>query len=233
MRNCFFFFGCVVSSFLCEGFLQLRQVGATLHHSVRASHYRGPSRCGAQAPDAQAQQVWLTGPVALRHVGSSQTRLEPVSPALAGRFSTTALPGKPREAFFKQGVGILFSKSNCGLRPCSHASLDFPQAVIFILLSLSYTPCHPFPHQQMVAFSRPRNILKYVLSSKTFSQECHLCLYTAQKGVSQDEIIQYSAGQVTPAHTWEYVYPEQVSNCPNFSKSTIESNSSFLLNPSS
>ena len=40
---------------------------------------RGPltiaaSRCPAQAPDAQAQQLWLTGRVALRHVGSSQTR---------------------------------------------------------------------------------------------------------------------------------------------------------------
>ena len=32
------------------------------------------SGCGAQAPDAQAQQLWLTGPVAPRHVGSSQTR---------------------------------------------------------------------------------------------------------------------------------------------------------------
>ena len=40
---------------------------------------RGPltiaaSCCGAQAPDAQAQQLWVTGPVAPRHVGSSQTR---------------------------------------------------------------------------------------------------------------------------------------------------------------
>ena len=40
---------------------------------------RGPltiaaSRCGAQAPDAQAQQLWLTDPAAPRHVGSSQTR---------------------------------------------------------------------------------------------------------------------------------------------------------------
>ena len=32
------------------------------------------SRCGAQAPDAQAQQLWLMGPVAPRHMGSSQTR---------------------------------------------------------------------------------------------------------------------------------------------------------------
>ena len=50
-----FIFGCVGSSFLCEGFLQLRQVGATLHRGARASYYRGLSCCGAQAPDAQAQ----------------------------------------------------------------------------------------------------------------------------------------------------------------------------------
>ena len=40
---------------------------------------RGPltitaSRCGAQAPDVQAQQLWLTGPAAPQYVGSSQTR---------------------------------------------------------------------------------------------------------------------------------------------------------------
>ena len=51
----YFIFGCVGSSFLCEGFLQLRRVGATLHRDARASHYRGLSCCGAQAPDGQAQ----------------------------------------------------------------------------------------------------------------------------------------------------------------------------------
>ena len=50
-----FIYGCVGSSSLCEGFLQLRQVGATLHRGARASHHRGLSCCGAQAPDAQAQ----------------------------------------------------------------------------------------------------------------------------------------------------------------------------------
>ena len=51
-----FIFCCVGSSFLCEGFLQLRRVGATLHCGARASHYRGLSCCGgAQTPDAQAQ----------------------------------------------------------------------------------------------------------------------------------------------------------------------------------
>ena len=52
----------------------MRQAGATPHRGARASHCRGLSCCGAQAPDAQAQQLWLTGPVAPRHVGSSQTR---------------------------------------------------------------------------------------------------------------------------------------------------------------
>ena len=70
----FLIYGCVGSLFLCEGFLQLRQVGATLHRGARASHYRGLSCCGAQAPGAQAQQLWLTGLAAPRHVGSSQTR---------------------------------------------------------------------------------------------------------------------------------------------------------------
>ena len=50
-----FIFGCVGSSLLCEGFLWLWQVGATLHRGARASHYRGLSCCGAQAPDTQAQ----------------------------------------------------------------------------------------------------------------------------------------------------------------------------------
>ena len=50
-----FIYGCVGSSFLYEGFLQLRQAGATLHRGARASHCRGLSCCGAQAPDTQAQ----------------------------------------------------------------------------------------------------------------------------------------------------------------------------------
>ena len=75
----------------CEGFLQLQQVGATLHRctgtalhrGARASHYRGPSRCGAQAPDTQAQQLWHTGPAAPRHVGSSQTRARTRVPCIS------------------------------------------------------------------------------------------------------------------------------------------------------
>ena len=50
----------------------------------------------------QTRRLWLMGPVAPRHVGTwdpPRPGLEPVSPALAGRLSTTAPPGKPL-AFF-------------------------------------------------------------------------------------------------------------------------------------
>ena len=50
-----YFWLCWVFVFLCEGFLQLRRVGATLRRGARASHYRGLSCCGAEVPDAQAQ----------------------------------------------------------------------------------------------------------------------------------------------------------------------------------
>ena len=90
-----FIYGCVGSSFLCEGFLQLRQVGATLHCSARAFiiaaslvaehrlQTRRLSNCGSRAQ-------LLRGMWDLPRPG-----LEPVCPALAGRFSTTAPPGKP------------------------------------------------------------------------------------------------------------------------------------------
>ena len=94
-----FIFGCVGSSFLCEGFLQLRRVGATLHRGVRASHCRGLSRCGAQAPDAQAQQLWLTGLVAPRHVGPSQTRARTHVPCIGRRI--------PNHCAAREALGIL------------------------------------------------------------------------------------------------------------------------------
>ena len=78
-----YLFGCVGSSLLHEGFPQLRQAGATPHCGARASHHRGLSHCGAQAPDAQAQQLWLTGPVAPRHVGSFQTRARTRVPCIS------------------------------------------------------------------------------------------------------------------------------------------------------
>ena len=97
-----FIFGCVGSSFLCEGFLQLRRVGATLHHGVRASHHRGLSCCGAEATDAQAQQLWLTGPVAPRHVGSSWTRARTHVPCIGRRTPNHCATREAPQYFFKQ-----------------------------------------------------------------------------------------------------------------------------------
>ena len=75
--------------------------------SVQPSHCGGFSRCGAQALGAWASVVavcrlWssglvVVGLVALGPVGSSQTRIEPESPALQGGLSTTRPPGKPKE----------------------------------------------------------------------------------------------------------------------------------------
>ena len=62
LKTYLFTYGRVGSSFLCEGFFDLQRAGATLHRGARASQCRGLSCCGAQAPDAQAQQLWLTGP---------------------------------------------------------------------------------------------------------------------------------------------------------------------------
>ena len=81
-------------------------VGATLRCGARAPHRGGLSRCRAwasgarasvvvaQGSTAQTQQLWPTGLVAPRHVGSSRTRDRTMTPSLAGRFLTTVPPGK-------------------------------------------------------------------------------------------------------------------------------------------
>ena len=104
----YFIFGCVESLLLRAGFLQLQQAGSTLRCGAGASHCGGFSWCGVQALGAQAQQLWLVGSraqaqqlwctslVAPWHVDLPRPGLEPVSPALAGGFPTTVLPGKSR-----------------------------------------------------------------------------------------------------------------------------------------
>ena len=93
-------FGCVGSAFLYEGFLQLRRAGATLHRGARASDYRGLSCCGTRAPDTQAQQLWLTGLVAPRHEGSSQTRARTRVPCIGRRTPNHCTTREAPEWFF-------------------------------------------------------------------------------------------------------------------------------------
>ena len=82
--------------FLCEGFLYLQQQGPlfivvhgplTLAASLAAEHrlqMRMLSNCGSRVQ--LLHSMW----------DLPRPGLEPVSPALAGRFSTTAPPGKPQ-----------------------------------------------------------------------------------------------------------------------------------------
>ena len=127
LYNCFFLiyvylfiFGCVRSSLLRVGFLQLWQVGAAFHCGAPASHCGGFSCCGARALGVRASvgvacRLSSCGSRALeRRLSSCGARaqlrrgvwdlpgpgLEPVSPALAGGFLTTAPPGKPYNCFF-------------------------------------------------------------------------------------------------------------------------------------
>ena len=79
----FLFFLKLINEFiyfwLCWVFVSVRGLSLVVasggHSSLRCAGLSlSWSCCGAQAPDAQAQQLWLTGPVAPQHVGSSQTR---------------------------------------------------------------------------------------------------------------------------------------------------------------
>ena len=84
-----FFLILFIYFWLCWVFVSVRAFsscgkrGATPHRGARASHYRGLSCCGAQAPDAQAQKLWLSVLVAPRHVGSSQTRARTCVPCIS------------------------------------------------------------------------------------------------------------------------------------------------------
>ena len=97
----YFIYDCVGSSFLSEGFLQLWQAGATPHHGAQASHHRGLSCSGAQAPDAQAQQLWPTGPAAPRHVGSSQTRARTRVPCVGRQIPNHCVTREPPQIFLE------------------------------------------------------------------------------------------------------------------------------------
>ena len=68
--------------------------------AVRGPHCRGLSCCGAQAPDAQAQQLWLTGLAAPRHVGSSQTRARTRVPCIGRQILNHCTTREALNTFF-------------------------------------------------------------------------------------------------------------------------------------
>ena len=117
--------GCIGSSLQHTGFLQLQRAGAILRCGVQTSHCGGFSCSGAQALSPWASVVVACrlsscGSWALERrlsICGAQAQLlhgmwdlpgpgiEPVSPALAGRFLTTAPPGKSPNFF----INWLFS----------------------------------------------------------------------------------------------------------------------------
>ena len=101
-----FFFGCVGSSLLHAGFLQLWRAGATLGCGAQASHCSGFSlrntgsrrmgfsSCGSRALEHRLSSCGARAQLLCGMWYLPEPGLEPVSPALAGRFLTTAPPGK-------------------------------------------------------------------------------------------------------------------------------------------
>ena len=100
----------------------MRQVGATLHRGAQATHYRGLSRCRAQAPDAQAQQLWLTGLVAPRHVGSSQTRARTHVPCIGRQILNHCATREALPCYFDYCSFIVLSEIRLCLLICSFSS---------------------------------------------------------------------------------------------------------------
>ena len=93
---------CCASSFLVAGSGGYSLVAAcglliTVISLVAEQGLQGVQAQQLWLPDsrAQTQQLWCKGLAAPRHVGFSGSGIKPVSPALAGRFFTTELPGKP------------------------------------------------------------------------------------------------------------------------------------------
>ena len=91
--NFVYFFGPAGSSLLQGLFSSCVEPGLLLLH-VQASHCRGLSRCGAQGSVDVAR-----GRGCSTACGAPGLGIEPVSPALAGRFFTTEPLGKPSAHF--------------------------------------------------------------------------------------------------------------------------------------
>ena len=60
----------------------------------------------------RAQELWCPGSVAPRHVESSWTRDQPMSPALADGFLIIGPPGKSNIDFYFQQYGGLYVQRN-------------------------------------------------------------------------------------------------------------------------
>ena len=151
----------------------MRQAGATLHRGARASHCRGLSCCGAQAPDTQAQQLWLTGLVAAAcgifpDQGSNPCPLHWQADSQPLRHQ-----GSPWDNFFKtnliqsksdheQRTKIYLSQRIMGTWMVRNISLDI-YAPLHVYTQISFQSRTPhFPTREHLKINR---LLFYVCSS--------------------------------------------------------------------
>ena len=112
------------------------RAGATLHRGARASHYRGLSCCGAQAPDAQAQQLWLRGPVAPQHVGSSQTRARTRVPCTGRRTPNHCTTREAPPVIFNNSFVLIIHIKNV------NSNLTVKHIYLSLLSCLHFSPIH-------------------------------------------------------------------------------------------
>ena len=110
-----FIFGCVGSSLLRAGPLQLLRAGAIPRRGARASHFGGlfvaehglqvggPQQLWLSGSRVQAQQLWRRGPAAPPHMGSSRTRARTRVPCV-GRWTLNhcATRGVPMPSILMQ-----------------------------------------------------------------------------------------------------------------------------------
>ena len=129
------------------------QAGATLRRGAWASHYRGPSCCRAQAPDARAQYLWLTGLVAPRHVGSSQTRARTRVPCTGRQTLNYCTTREAPCCFFYQNWIFLNNPANTHY---THSLWKRPLWVSWLCFHLLMHCCLSF---QSPLFCLPRSLL--------------------------------------------------------------------------
>ena len=177
-----FIYGCVGSLLLRAGSLWLWRAGATLRCGARASQCSGFSCCGARALGAWASVVVAHGLSCSAACGNVPgPGLEPVSPALAGRFLTTAPPGKPCILFFypiknlrnerMTGLYSLFSLSTSTIPPITLISCE---PLILGLICLLFCPGAQSPPRSCPQCSGKWALFKWVIMEENPIIQCYV-----------------------------------------------------------
>ena len=159
-----FMFGCIGSSLLHAGFFQLQRAGFSLWWLLlwwsTGSRLAGFSSCSTQAQQlwlggsrAQAQQLWRTALLALRHVGSSRTRAQTSVPCIGRRILNHCATREALDLLFideetdSQTGGVAHSRS-CNrklgtythTRVCLVSGLTLTAMRCFLNISLGASP---------------------------------------------------------------------------------------------